>query len=90
MPETKGSHIIKPVRSEHCFDGTWQGDFHEEEGGVSETSREIVVVGTRGRALEAEREGSVQNRVQRKNWWSDVWIYSGEDGEIRNRDIEPG
>lgn len=71
MPESKGSHIIKPVLSEHYFDGTWQGDFNEEEVGVSETSWEIVVVGTRGMALETERERSVQNRVQRKNWWSE-------------------
>lgn len=76
MSESKGSHIIKPVLSEHCFDGTWQGDFDEEEVGVSETSWEIVLVGTRWMALETEREGSVQNRVQRKNWWSeclDLW-----------------
>lgn len=67
MPESRGSHIIKPELSEHYFYGSWQGGFDEGEVGASETACEVVVAGTRGVAIETEREGSVQNGVQRKN-----------------------
>lgn len=88
MFESRQSHIIKPVLSEHYFDGSWQGGF-DGEVGASGTSWEIVVVGTRGEEIESERERSVQNRVQRKNWWSFMpgFIYRGGDGEAGNKGL---
>lgn len=95
MPESKGSHTIKPVLSEHCFDGTWQGDFDEEEVGVSR----LESVRPPGRLLWLAPEGGHSKLRGREVYKIEfrgrtggvsVWIYSGEDGEIRNRDIEPG
>lgn len=47
------------------------------------------MVGIRGEKIETEEERSIQDRVQRKNWWSFMsgFIYSGEDGEAGNRGL---
>lgn len=94
MPESRGSHIIKPVLSEHYFDGTWQGVFDEEE-----MKKRLESVRPPGRLLWLAPEGwhsKLRGREVYKMEFRgrtggvNVWIYSGEDGEIRNRNIEPG